>query len=71
MVFLAVGPGRPLGKQHQHHVNDYSPRYNLCVSSERGLLYFPYNQRHQAEQFLFLVRMWHFEARIELLKSDS
>ena len=49
MVFLAVGPGRPLGKQHQHHVNDYSPRYNLCVNSERGLLYFSYNQRHQAE----------------------
>lgn len=41
MVFLAVGPGRPLGKQHQHHVNDYSPRYNLCMNSERGLLYFP------------------------------
>lgn len=49
MVCLAVGPERPLGKQHQHHVSDYSPRYNLCVNSERGLFHFRYNQRHQAE----------------------
>lgn len=54
MVFLAVGPGRLFDRQHQQHVNDYSPRYNLCVNSELGLFHFPDNQRHQAEYFLFL-----------------